>query len=57
MDPAEREQLYSQALDIIHEEVPWLFLFQQYDIHGVDTNINWQPRPDQKIEVSTMALN
>ncbi len=36
LDPAEREQLYAEALAIIYEEVPWLFLFQQFDIYGVD---------------------
>ncbi len=56
MDPAEREQLYADALDIIYEEVPWLFLFQQFDIYGVNSDIQWAPRPDQKIEVRTMSL-
>jgi len=36
--------------------LPWLFLFQQFDIYGVNSDIQWAPRPDQKIEVRTMSL-
>ncbi len=56
LDPAEREQLYAEAQTIIYEEVPWLFLFQQFDIYGVDASLAWTPRPDQKIEVRTISL-
>jgi len=56
MDNDEREQLYSDALHIIYEEVPWLILFQQFDIYGVSSDIEWQPREDQIIEVRTMSL-
>jgi peptide/nickel transport system substrate-binding protein len=55
MDNSEREQLYSDALHIIYEEVPWLFLFQQFDIYGVSSDIEWQPREDQIIEVQSMS--
>lgn len=55
LDPEERADLYAQALDIIYEEVPWLFLFQQFDIYGVRSDIEWEPRQDQLIEVFTMS--
>ncbi|MEO0561625.1 MAG: ABC transporter substrate-binding protein [Chloroflexota bacterium] len=56
LDPAEREQLYSEALQIVYDELPWLILFQQFDIYGVDSNLEWAPRQDQKIEVRTISL-
>jgi peptide/nickel transport system substrate-binding protein len=56
MDPAEREALYHEALQVIYEDVPWLFLFQQFDLYGVRSDIEWMPRPDQKIEVRAMSL-
>jgi len=56
LDQDEREGLYAEALAIIHEEVPWLFLFQQFDIYGVRSDLEWQPRSDQKIEVRTISL-
>lgn len=55
LDSEERADLYAQALDIIYEEVPWLFLFQQYDIYGVRSDIQWEPRQDQLIEVFSMS--
>lgn len=55
LDPDERERLYAEALRIIHEDVPWVSLFQQFDIYGVREDLAWQPRPDQKIEVRTIA--
>lgn len=57
LDPAKREQLYSEALQIIHEDVPWVSLFQQFDIYGVRSTIDWEPRPDQKVEVRTMSFS
>jgi peptide/nickel transport system substrate-binding protein len=55
-DPERRAELYHEAQQIIYEEVPWLFLFQQVDLYGVSSELDWQPRPDQKIEVRTVAL-
>ena len=55
LDPDERLQAYSRVQEIIHDEVPWLALFQQFDIYGVNAELDWQPRPDQKIEVRTIT--
>lgn len=55
-DPEQRAELYREAQQIIYEEVPWLFLFQQVDLYGVSSELNWQPRPDQKIEVRTITV-
>jgi peptide/nickel transport system substrate-binding protein len=54
-DPDQRAELYREAQQIIYEEVPWLFLFQQVDLYGVSSELDWQPRPDQKIEVWTIS--
>ena len=51
LDPAERADLYAQAQRIVYDDVPWITLFQQVDIYGVRSDIDWQPRADQKIEV------
>jgi peptide/nickel transport system substrate-binding protein len=56
LDPSERERLYGEALRIIHEDVPWVSLFQQFDIYGVRADLTWEPRPDQKIEVRTISV-
>ncbi len=56
MDADLRKDLYAQAQAIIYDEVPWLALFQQVDLYGVRADLNWQPRPDQKIEARTISL-
>lgn len=56
-DDDARAELYGQVQEIIHEELPWLILFQQVDLYGVSSNLTWQARPDQKIEVRTITIN
>lgn len=56
LDQEERAELYAQALDIIYEDVPWISLFQQFDIYGIRSDIQWEPRQDQIIEVFSMSL-
>ena len=57
MDADLRKDLYAQAQAIIYDEVPWLALFQQVDLYGVRSDLSWQPRPDQKIEVRTISID
>ncbi|MDZ7799733.1 MAG: ABC transporter substrate-binding protein [Trueperaceae bacterium] len=55
MNDERRAELYGEAQEIIHDELPWLILFQQVDLYGVRSDLDWQPRPDQKIEVRTIS--
>lgn len=55
-DNARRAALYAQVQEIIHEELPWLILFQQVDLYGVRSDLVWTPRPDGKIEVRTISV-
>jgi len=54
-DDAERARLYAEAQEIVHDELPWLILFQQVDLYGVRSDLDWTPRPDQKIEIRTVS--
>jgi len=49
LDEEERQRLYHQAQEIVVEEAPWLFLYQQGDAYGVSTNLNWEPQPNELI--------
>ncbi len=49
MDNSKRATYYGQALEYIHEDVPWLMLYQQKDIYGVSNRVNWTPRADEAI--------
>jgi peptide/nickel transport system substrate-binding protein len=52
----ERKALYSQAMAIITEDAPFLLLYQQEDLYGVNKNLNWTPRPDEMIFVYDMSF-
>jgi len=56
MDKQKRQQIYTQASQLIKEEVPWAFAYQQMDIYGVSARLNWKPRTDEKIFVSKMSF-
>jgi peptide/nickel transport system substrate-binding protein len=49
VDQDRRAELYAEALQIIRDEAPWIFLYQQEDIYGVSNRVNWSPRPDELI--------
>lgn len=49
LDEEERFELYRQAQEIVLEEAPWLFLYQQGDVYGVATNLNWEPLSNELI--------
>ena len=57
VDRAERESIYSE-LDayLTNEQVPWLYLYQQNLIYGASENLDWQPRPDEIIDLRTATL-
>jgi peptide/nickel transport system substrate-binding protein len=57
VDRAERERIYSE-LDayLTNEHVPWAYLYLQNLIYGVNSNLEWQPRPDEIIDLHTADL-
>jgi peptide/nickel transport system substrate-binding protein len=56
LDPAKRKALYAKALRIIHDDAPWLFLFQYEDLYATSKRLQWQPRPDEAIYLTEMRL-
>ena len=55
LDPDRRLELYAEVQEIVVDDLPWLILFQQVDLYGVRSDLDWEPRPDQKIEVRTVS--
>lgn len=49
LDQGERLELYKQAQEIVAREAPWLFLYQQGDVYGVSSNLNWEPLANELI--------
>lgn len=46
----ERTEMLQEASQIVHDEAAWLFLHQQENIYGINSDrIDWQPRSDGDI--------
>jgi peptide/nickel transport system substrate-binding protein len=49
VDPKARAAAYAELQKLIHDEAPWVFLWQQHDLYGVATHVDWTPRADEKV--------
>src|SRR5262245_44769175 len=49
MDPKARADAYAELQRLIRDEAPWVFLWQQHDLYGVASSIEWSPRADEKV--------
>jgi hypothetical protein len=56
LDARKRKELYADATRIIHDEKPWLELFQEVVIYGVSKRTSFKPRPDYRLLVSEMTV-
>jgi peptide/nickel transport system substrate-binding protein len=56
LDPNKRKALYAETTRILHEEKPWLELFQEEVIYGAGRRVVFKPRPDYRLIVAEMTL-
>lgn len=49
VDPKRRQEMWAEIQQLVREEVPWVFLWQQHDLYGVANWIDWRPRADEKV--------
>jgi len=56
LDVKKRRDLYMEATSIIHDEKPFVELFQEVVIYGVSKRITLKPRADYRIIVSEIAV-
>src|SRR5437773_1039213 len=49
MDPKGRAAAYAELQKLVHDEAPWVFLWQQHDLYGVASTVEWTPRADEKV--------
>jgi peptide/nickel transport system substrate-binding protein len=49
LDPKGRAEGYAELQKLVHDEAPWVFLWQQHDLYGVAQPIEWTPRADEKV--------
>jgi peptide/nickel transport system substrate-binding protein len=57
LDPKKRKALYAEATAIIHEEKPWLELFQEVVVYGTSRRVAFKPRADYRLIVSEMQVS
>ena len=56
LNPKKRAALYHQAMALIHEDAPWLFLFEFEDLYATSKRLQWNARPDEAIYAWEMKL-
>lgn len=56
LNPAKRRALYARVMQIVHDDAPWLFLFQYEDLYATTKRLHWQARPDEAIYCTEMRL-
>ncbi len=49
VDPKARAAAYADLQKAVHDEAPWVFLWQQHDLYGVAQTVEWTPRADEKV--------
>ena len=55
-DPDERRRISYRMQRIVHEESPWVFLWNQYDFFGLSARTQWNPRSDERIYLPAIRL-
>ena len=57
VDVQEREKLYHRVMERIHEEAPFIFMFDQFDSYAVSKRLqNFKPRPDEFVLLHKASL-
>ncbi|HSB78586.1 MAG TPA: ABC transporter substrate-binding protein [Candidatus Methylomirabilis sp.] len=50
-----RRHAFSELQVQIQEQAPWIFLWSQFDIYGVNKKLQWEPRGDEQFAVGAAA--
>jgi peptide/nickel transport system substrate-binding protein len=55
LDQDKRKELYFKAAEILHDDPPWLYLWQEFSLYGVSCKIAFQARIDTMMLPSTVS--
>src|SRR3989442_13734145 len=55
LDQGKRRTLYAEATQIVHDEKPWLELFQEVIVYGVSRRVAFKPPPGFRVIVAGMG--
>jgi ABC-type transport system substrate-binding protein len=56
LDPKKRREAYLEATRIVHEDKPWLELFQEVVIYGIGKRVTLKPRADYRLLAAEITL-
>jgi len=54
-DREAREEILQETNARLNELAPWVFMHQQFSVYGTSTDISWEPRADEFIDVDTVS--
>jgi peptide/nickel transport system substrate-binding protein len=57
LDEDERLDMIYRLQEIIHEGCPWIFIYKQVDFYGAAENLEWEARPDERIDIKNARMN
>jgi peptide/nickel transport system substrate-binding protein len=55
LDQGKRRALYAEATQIVHDEKPWVELFQEVIVYGMSRRVAFKPRADYRLIVAEMT--
>jgi peptide/nickel transport system substrate-binding protein len=55
LDQKKRKEIYTEATRIVHDEKPWIELFQEVVIYGVSKRVIFKPRADFRLIAAEMT--
>lgn len=50
-----RDKTLQQANKLAHDEAPWIFLNRQFSVYGVNKNLTWKARSDERIDAYAIS--
>jgi peptide/nickel transport system substrate-binding protein len=56
LDAKARKAIYTETTQILHDDKPWLELFQEVVIYGVSKRVSFKPRADYRLIVAEMTV-
>ena len=57
LDVAKRKAIYKQIATILHEDAPWIVLFEYEDLYGTSKRLHFQARGDESLRAYEMSVS
>ncbi|MFN2461571.1 MAG: ABC transporter substrate-binding protein [Candidatus Velthaea sp.] len=56
LDMAKRKAMYKRLATMLHDDPPWIVLFEYEDLYGVNRRVSFQPRGDEQLHAYEMSI-